>query len=148
MQTCRELKVLLKTPERISPAKGEKIGCQEPEGSSIEGESASSSKTPSLSSRSSWARHHVFSATLVFVYFSIFRKRVTFARIRDISSSARSRSDSSFSWVFSRVSHDVPTQGRPRRTHSAHLGWSSMIKQETARSQHRTQAVMTRRGFF
>jgi len=105
--------------------------------------SSSSPETPSLSSASSRARQSAFSATLSFVCFNVLRRRATLARARASSSSATDRSDSSLLRVRSRDSHDTPTHGRPRRTHSAHLGWFSIFTQRIERLEQWRQAVDT-----
>ena len=98
-----------------------------------------SSSVPSLSSASSCARQRDFLSWRFRLWRRVFRSREIFATRRSCSSSAASNSDSNLLDERFRDSNERLTQGRPRRTHSAHLGRFSIATQRRPREAQRSQ---------
>jgi hypothetical protein len=88
-----------------------------------------SSNTLSLSFVNSRVKQRIFFAIFDFVCFKVFRNLTIFAKILKNSFFAKFKSNSSFSRVRFKFSHDASTHERSRRTHSTHLKWFFILTQ-------------------
>ncbi len=107
-----------------------------------------SSSTPSLSSASSCATQEAFVFCKDLLYRRVLRRRLILPTSFSCSSRAAPSSSSSLSHVRFNDSSDRPTQGRPSRVHSEHLGRFSIETHTRPRRAQRSQGIRARTPFL